>query len=126
MFYALLTSPMRATCPTHLILLALITLTILSEEYKPCSSSLCNFLQPPVILSLLGPNILLNTLFSIIIIIIIPEARVAGQYSDQAAGWTTRVRFQTGKDSSLLHNVQTGSGNHLAFYPMGTEVHSSG
>jgi hypothetical protein len=26
--------------------------------------SLCNFLDPPVILSLLGPNILLNTLFS--------------------------------------------------------------
>jgi hypothetical protein len=44
MLYAPLTSPMRA----HLILLALITLTILGEEYKPCSSSLCSFLQPPV------------------------------------------------------------------------------
>jgi hypothetical protein len=50
---------MRATCPAHLILLALITLTILGEEYKPCS-----FLQPPVTSSLLGPNILLSTLFS--------------------------------------------------------------
>jgi hypothetical protein len=37
---------MRATCPAHLVLLALITL-ILGEEYKPCSSSLCSFLQPP-------------------------------------------------------------------------------
>jgi hypothetical protein len=42
MLYAPLTSPMRATYPAHLILLALITLTILGEEYKPCSSSLCS------------------------------------------------------------------------------------
>jgi uncharacterized membrane protein len=44
--------------------LALITLTILGDEYKPCSSSLCSFLQPPVTSSLLGPNIHLSTLFS--------------------------------------------------------------
>jgi hypothetical protein len=64
MLYAPLISPMRATCPAHLILLALITLTILGEEYKPCSSSVCSFLQPPVTSSLLGSNILLSTLFS--------------------------------------------------------------
>jgi hypothetical protein len=34
MLYAPLTSPMSATCLAHLILLALITLTILGEEYK--------------------------------------------------------------------------------------------
>jgi hypothetical protein len=55
---------MRATCPAYLILVALITLKILGEEYKPCSSSLCSFLQHPVTSSLLGPNIPLSTLFS--------------------------------------------------------------
>jgi hypothetical protein len=45
------------------ILLDLITLTILREEYRLWGSSLCNFLHDPSS-SLLGPNILLNTLFS--------------------------------------------------------------
>jgi hypothetical protein len=57
-------SPCAPHAPAHLILLALITLIILGEEYKPCSSSLCSFLQPPGTSSLLGPNILLSTLFS--------------------------------------------------------------
>ena len=58
-----ISSPIRATCPTHLILLDYITRTILGEEYKSFSSSLCNLLHSPVTSSLLGPNILLNTMF---------------------------------------------------------------
>jgi len=42
-----------ATCPAHLILLDFTT-----------RSSLCNFLHSPVTSYFLGPNILLNTLFS--------------------------------------------------------------
>ena len=56
--------PIRAKCPAYLILPDFITRTILGEEYRSLSSSLCNFLHSPVTPSLLGPNILLNTLFS--------------------------------------------------------------
>ena len=57
--YTHLSSPIRTTCPAHHILLDFITRTILGEEYKSLSSSLSNLLH-----SLLGPNILLNTMFS--------------------------------------------------------------
>ena len=62
--YNPLSSTIRATWPAHLILLYFITRTILGEEYKSFSSSLCNLLHSPVTSSLLHPNILLYTMFS--------------------------------------------------------------
>ena len=58
------TLPIYATCPVHLIHLDFITRIVLGEEYRLLSSSLCIFLHSPVTSSVLGPNILLNTLFS--------------------------------------------------------------
>jgi hypothetical protein len=57
--YPCLISPMRVTRQTNLIVLQLMDLLILDEEYNLRSSSLCNFLQPSsVTFSLLGSNIL--------------------------------------------------------------------
>ena len=61
--YTSLSSPICSTCPAHLILLYFITRTVLGEEYRSLSSSLCSLLHSPVTSSLLSPNILLNTMF---------------------------------------------------------------
>ena len=58
--YTRLLSSISATCD---ILLDLITWVVLGEEYRSLSSSLCSFLYSPVTLPLLGPNIILSTLF---------------------------------------------------------------
>ena len=62
--YTPLISPIHATCSAHLIILNFITQTILGEEYRSLSFSLCSFLYSPVTSSPLGPNILLSILFS--------------------------------------------------------------
>ena len=61
--------------PSPSILLDFITRTVLGEQYKSFSSSLCNLLHSTVTSFLLGPNILINTLFSYILSIIIKQTR---------------------------------------------------
>ena len=62
--YASLLSPIRATCYVHLSLVDFITRMMFDEKYREWSSLLCSLLHSPVTSSVLGPNILLSTLFS--------------------------------------------------------------
>ena len=62
----LLPSSILATCPAHLNLLDLITLTILGERYKLCSSSLWNHLHSPF--SSIGNNRDSNVNFLLILV----------------------------------------------------------
>ena len=86
-----LSSPIRATCPAHLILLDFITRTILGEGYKTFSSSLCSLLHSAFTSPLLGPNILLSTMF-LNILNFLSSRRVNDQvshpYKQQAKSYT--------------------------------------
>jgi hypothetical protein len=53
--WKLLFSPMRSTCPAHLVKLDLITFIVSGQEYKLWCSSLCSFLQSPIMSVFLGP-----------------------------------------------------------------------
>jgi hypothetical protein len=62
--YAPLSPPPYVLHVLPIPILDLITRMIFGEEYRAWSSWLCSLLSSPVTSSLLGPNILLSTLFS--------------------------------------------------------------
>jgi len=64
----------------------------LGEEYKSFSSSLCNLLHSPVTSSLLGPNILLNTMFLQLLLL-----------ASNAGGWVGNVaRMGEKKNANII------------------------
>ena len=62
--YALLISHIHAKCPSFPILLYFIIQTIFGEQYRSLNSLVCSLLHTPFTSSHLGPNIILNILFS--------------------------------------------------------------
>jgi hypothetical protein len=62
--YELFIHPMNATCFTHFIFLDFIAITILGEENKVWSSSLCNFIHCQLTSAFLHPYTLINAFCS--------------------------------------------------------------
>ena len=103
-----LLSPIRATCPAHLILLHFITRVIFGEQCGSLSSSLCSFLHSPVTSSLLGPNIR-NTLFSDTL-----SLRSSLNVSDQVSHpYKIRLNYSSVYLNLCIFGQQTGTQNIL-------------
>ena len=96
-----LSSPIRATCPAHLILLDFITHTILGEEYRSFSSSLCNLLHSPVTSSLIGTSISIT--YSECVFVDLGIQNAINVHAPYCHLWPTRLY------NTFLHYLVSGS-----------------
>ena len=97
--YTTLLSPIRATCPVHLILIDFIIQKIMGDEYRSLSSSLCSFFHFIVISSLLGPNILLNA-----------RRFKSTQYQMSVCYWTTKWK-RCGREPNEASSLHPSAGS---------------
>jgi hypothetical protein len=83
------------------------------EEYKLWSSPLCRFIQSPVTSCFLDANIILST--------VLPRSRGSSVSVGSDYGLDDRGSISDrGRGFFLSLSVQTGSGAHPTFCPMGT------
>jgi hypothetical protein len=96
-----LSSPVRVTCPVHLMLLDLVTLIIFGEAYKLRSSTLCSVLQPPETCSLSGLSIPSA-----------PCSQTSSVYVFPLV-WETKFHTRTKQQVKLVLREETGRQNIL-------------
>ena len=87
--YSTFHSPIRATYPSHLIVLDFITTAIMDQVYRSLSSSLCSFLHSSVTSSLLGSNIPLT-----------PYSQTTSPYVPHSM-WATKFHTHTKQHAKL-------------------------